>query len=79
MSFRRPTPTVAFSTAFAALVARRHSRAVVASTVNLEMDPTEDAPAISRDGHWLFFDSARPDGLGGLDHWVSWRARTDDD
>jgi hypothetical protein len=39
----------------------------------------EDAPALSRDEHWLFFDSTRPDGHGGLDHWASWRANPHDD
>jgi len=47
---------------------------------NINTTFVEDAPAISRDGHWLFFDSTRPDDAhGGLDHWVSWRAHTDDD
>lgn len=46
---------------------------------NINTEFVEDAPAISRDGHWLFFDSTRPDGLGGLDHWVSWRRHTHDD
>ena len=40
---------------------------------------TEGAPAFSRDGHWLFFNSDRPGGVGGTDMWVSWRAHTHDD
>ena len=40
---------------------------------------TEGGPAFSRDGHWLFFNSNRPGGIGGTDMWVSWRPHTDDD
>ena len=36
------------------------------------------SPALSRDGHYLFFASDRPGGLGGLDLWVSWRSHTHD-
>jgi Tol biopolymer transport system component len=39
----------------------------------------ERAPALSRDGHRLFFASSRPGGRGGLDLWVSWRDHTWDD
>jgi WD40-like Beta Propeller Repeat len=36
-------------------------------------------PALSRDGHWLFFNSLnRPGGFGGLDIWASWREHTHD-
>jgi peptidoglycan-associated lipoprotein len=38
----------------------------------------ERTPALSRDGHYLFFASDRSGGLGGLDIWVSWRANTHD-
>jgi hypothetical protein len=37
------------------------------------------SPALSRDGHYLFFASDRPGGLGALDLWVSWRSHTHDD
>ncbi len=39
----------------------------------------ERSPALSRDGHYLFFASDRPGGLGALDVWVSWRQQTHDD
>jgi Tol biopolymer transport system component len=39
----------------------------------------ERSPALSRDGHFLFFATDRPGGFGGLDIWVSWRAHTHDD
>src|SRR6476661_4010255 len=34
---------------------------------------------LSRDGHWLFFVSRRPGGLGGFDIWVSYREHVHDD
>jgi hypothetical protein len=39
----------------------------------------ERAPALSRDGHLLFFASTRPGGRGGLDLWVSRREHIHDD
>jgi Tol biopolymer transport system component len=39
----------------------------------------ERSPALSRDGHFLFFATSRPGGFGGLDIWVSWRAHTHND
>ena len=39
----------------------------------------EGNPAFSRDGHFLFFQSKRPGGLGGIDLWVSSRNDTHDD
>jgi peptidoglycan-associated lipoprotein len=50
--------------------------------VNLAMLNTsalDRTPTLSRDGHWLFFASNRPGGAGGLDIWVSYRARTHDE
>jgi hypothetical protein len=39
-----------------------------------------DAEAtLSRDEHWLFFNSTRDGGVGSLDIWVSYRAHTHDD
>jgi len=38
----------------------------------------ERSPALSRDGHYLFFASNRPGGLGNLDIWVSWRPNPHD-
>ena len=46
---------------------------------NVNTASNEDSAALSRDGHWLFFASNRPGGLGGLDLWVCWRAHTNDD
>jgi len=39
----------------------------------------EAGPALSRDEHWLFFQSTRGGGLGGLDIWASYREHTHDD
>ena len=39
----------------------------------------EQAPCISADGLWLFFESARPGGIGNPDIWVTSRATTEDD
>ncbi|TMB28141.1 MAG: hypothetical protein E6J65_04205 [Deltaproteobacteria bacterium] len=33
----------------------------------------ESIPALSRDGHWLFFNSDRPGGFGMVDVWASYR------
>jgi hypothetical protein len=40
---------------------------------------TELVPAFSRDGHWMYFNSDRPGGYGGLDVWASYRQNTHDD
>ncbi len=46
--------------------------------VNTEFN--DAGPALSRDGHWLFFISNRPEGsFGSNDVWVSWRADVHDD
>jgi hypothetical protein len=39
----------------------------------------EAQASLSRDGHWLFFGSNRPGGLGGVDIWISYREHTHDD
>jgi WD40 repeat protein len=39
----------------------------------------ESVPALSRDGHWMFFNSVRPGGAGATDLWASFRANTHDD
>lgn len=42
--------------------------------------PFNDQGAVfSRDMHWLFFVSDRPDGRGGQDVWRAWRADVHDD
>jgi len=46
-------------------------------TVNTTSD--EGNPAFSRDGHYLFFQSKRPGGFGGIDLWVAYREHTQDD
>lgn len=52
--------------------------ASLGSTVNSSVN--DFAPALSRDGHWLFFASARqPGGAGSGDIWVSFRANVHDD
>ena len=46
------------------------------STVNSSV--SDFAPALSRDGHWLFLASNRPGSMSG-DIWVSWRENVHDD
>jgi hypothetical protein len=46
------------------------------STVNSSV--SDFAPALSRDGHWLFLASNRP-GSASSDIWVSWRENVHDD
>lgn len=45
----------------------------------LNSPDTDQAPALSRDGHYLFFATDRAGGLGGLDIWVSHRENIHDD
>ena len=46
---------------------------------NINTSFNERSPALSRDGHYLFFATTRLGGSGGFDIWVSWRAHTRDD
>jgi Tol biopolymer transport system component len=40
----------------------------------------QEAPALTPDGHWLFYaDNNRPGGFGDNDIWASWRPNTADD
>jgi Tol biopolymer transport system component len=45
----------------------------------INTDAIEAVPALSRDEHWLFFNSDRPGGLGSGDIWASWRSHVHDD
>ena len=45
--------------------------------VNTEFN--DAGPALSRDGHSLFFQSARPGGFGSTDIWAAWRGDVHDD
>lgn len=47
------------------------------STVNSTAD--DFVPSISRDGHWMFFASARTGGFGGADLYQSYRTHVHDD
>jgi WD40 repeat protein len=47
------------------------------ATINTSL--AETVPTFSRDQHWMFFASTRPDGRGGNDIWASWRQHTHDD
>ena len=45
----------------------------------INTEANERSPALSRDGHLLFFATTRGGGSGGFDIWVSWRHDTRDD
>ena len=45
----------------------------------INTDAIESVPALSRDEHWLFFNSDRPGTLGSGDIWASWRTNVHDD
>ena len=47
------------------------------AAINTEFN--ERSPALSHNGHLLFFATDRPGGSGGFDIWISWRADTQDD
>ena len=46
---------------------------------NVNSPMGEFTPALSRDGHWLFFCSNRPGSMGRKDLYASYRAHTHDD
>jgi hypothetical protein len=45
----------------------------------INSDSNDGSPNLSRDGHWLFFQSIRPGGFGSFDIWVSYREHIHDD
>ena len=45
----------------------------------INTEANERSPALSRDGHLLFFATTRGGGSGGFDIWVAWRHDTRDD
>jgi hypothetical protein len=45
----------------------------------MNTESIENVPALSRDEHWLFFNSNRSGGFGGNDIWASYRQHTKDD
>jgi hypothetical protein len=49
------------------------------NVLSINSAEAESQPALSRNGHWMFFSSSRAGGQGGGDIWVSWRQFTDDD
>lgn len=51
----------------------------LSSPINLPPPIVDSTPFESTDGHWLFFSSTRPGGVGGSDIWVSWRKFVHDD
>jgi len=40
---------------------------------------TDNIPSLSRDGHWLFFNSNRAGGVGDVDLWAAYRDHVHDD
>jgi hypothetical protein len=46
---------------------------------NINTNFRELVPNLSRDGHWMFFSSSQPGGLGRFDIWASFRVHTHDD
>jgi Tol biopolymer transport system component len=46
---------------------------------NLNTPSIESSPSLSRDGHWMFFNSSRPGGFGDVDLWVSHRKHVHND
>lgn len=83
-SFRTATPGVGSAAVDATFAFTGWGTAVRIEDAPAGAHPTfntgsgEGCPFISRDGKSFYMASNRPGGLGGLDIWVSTRARTDD-
>ncbi|HEY6959405.1 MAG TPA: hypothetical protein VI814_11320 [Candidatus Limnocylindria bacterium] len=50
-----------------------------ANLTPLNTTGSDRVPALSRDGHWMFFASDRSGSLGNSDLWASYRLHTDED
>jgi WD40 repeat protein len=47
--------------------------------VSMNTGANENVPILSRDQHWVFFNSTRSGGFGGADLWASYREHIKDD
>lgn len=46
---------------------------------NVNTQWVENVVSLSRDGHWMFFNSDRPGGFGDVDIWAAYRTHVHDD
>jgi WD40 repeat protein len=47
--------------------------------VSVNSSANDNVPILSRDQHWMFFNSTRSGGFGGVDLWASYREHIQDD